>query len=64
MLSARQFKLKEDESKQVSISQEEIDEIVPDADFRFSLIMLKNGDKHFVCGTKSDILQQFSKADD
>ena len=64
MPAARQFKLKEDESKQVSIAQEEIEEIVPDADFRFSLIILKTGDKHFVCGTKSDILQQFSKASD
>lgn len=49
------FTLKEDESGEIVVSGEDIAEIVPDADFRFSLLILKNGDKHFVTGTKEEI---------
>ena len=49
------FTLKEDEQGEIAVRSEDIAEIVPDADFRFSLLILKNGDKHFVCGTKEGI---------
>jgi hypothetical protein len=55
-----QFKLKEDPDQQIEILADEVEEIVPDADFRFSLLILKNGDKHFVCGTKQEITEQLS----
>ena len=51
------FRLKEDESSEIEIRQDEVEEIVPDADFRFSLVILKNGDKHFICGTEKEILE-------
>ena len=49
------FTSKEDEQGEIAVRSEDIAEIVPDADFRFSLLILKNGDKHFVCGTKEGI---------
>ena len=49
------FTLKEDESQEINIQPDEIEEIVPDADFRFCLLILKNDDKHFVTGTKQEI---------
>jgi hypothetical protein len=49
------FKLKSDESQEVEILKDQIEEIVPDADFRFSLVILKNGEKHFVCGSGIEI---------
>ena len=52
------FNLKEDESKQIQINKDEIEEIIPDADFRFSLVILKNGEKHFLCGTEKQIWEQ------
>lgn len=52
------FKMKEDESSEIMIQKDEVEEIIPDADFRFSLIMLKNGDKHFVYGTKKEISEE------
>ncbi|OJV14970.1 MAG: hypothetical protein BGO21_20120 [Dyadobacter sp. 50-39] len=54
------FQLKEDDTQTVSISQDEVQEMIPDADFRFSLIMLKDGRKYFVCGTLAELEQQFS----
>ena len=51
------FKLKDNEEEEVEISRDEIEEIVPDADFRFSLVVTKSGDKHFVVGTEKDILE-------
>ena len=62
MTNASKFKLKEDDSSEITIQQNDIHEIVPDADFRFSLIILKNGDKHFVCGTDQDIKDSFEKS--
>ncbi len=55
------FKLKEDEDSEIAIDQSDIQEIVPDADFRFSLIILNNGDKHFVYGTEKEIRDMLSK---
>jgi len=52
------FKFKEDEASEIKIYKEDVEEIVPDADFRFSLIVMKNGDKHFLVGTENDILQE------
>ncbi|WAC15379.1 hypothetical protein [Dyadobacter pollutisoli] len=57
------FKLKEDESTEIEIFPEEVDEIVPDADFRFSLVILKNGDKHFIYGTENEVLEKLNDAD-
>lgn len=53
------FQLKEDDSQAVTIERDEVQEIIPDADFRFSLIMLKDGRKYFVCGTLEEIGQEF-----
>jgi hypothetical protein len=55
------FKFKEDPSKEVRIHKDEVEEILPDADFRFSLIILKNGDKHFVCGIEKEIWEELEK---
>ena len=49
------FALKEDETQEVVLLPDDIDEIVPDADFRFCLLILKNGEKHFVTGTRQEI---------
>ncbi|MGV3604232.1 MAG: hypothetical protein ACO1N1_23620 [Dyadobacter fermentans] len=53
------FQLKEDDTQTVSIGRDEVQEIIPDADFRFSLIMLKDGRKYFVCGTLEEVDQTF-----
>jgi heptaprenylglyceryl phosphate synthase len=55
MKNRKSFKTKEDQDVTVSFSIEDIQEIVPDADMRFSLVILKHGDKHFVCGTEKEI---------
>jgi hypothetical protein len=55
------FKLKEDESAEIEISSEEVEEIVPDADFRFCLVILKNGDKHFIYGTEAEVLEELNR---
>ena len=52
------FKTKEDMSSEIKILKSEVQEIVPDADFRFSLVITKSGDKHFVIGTENDILKE------
>ncbi|WP_159467704.1 hypothetical protein [Dyadobacter sp. 3J3] len=52
------FKLKGNEEEEIEILQEQIKEIVPDADFRFSLIILESGEKHFVLGSKVEIYQE------
>nr|WP_295926791.1 hypothetical protein [uncultured Dyadobacter sp.] len=53
------FQLKEDSSQTVSVALEEVLEVVPDADFRFSLLILHDGQKIFVCGTKEEVYQNF-----
>ncbi|WP_229214899.1 hypothetical protein [Dyadobacter bucti] len=60
MINKTSFKTKEDQDVTVSFSVEEIEEIVPDADMRYSLVILKNGDKHFVCGTEMEIRAEFT----
>jgi len=60
MENKRRFKTKEDQDVTVSFSMEEIEEIVPDADMRYSLVILKNGDKHFVCGTEMEIREELT----
>lgn len=60
MKKGKAFSLKEDESKKIRFSLKEVDEIVPDADFRFSLVILKNGEKHFICGTEGQIREQLA----
>ena len=52
------FKMKEDMSSEIKILKSEVQEIVPDADFRFSLVITKIGVKHFVVGTENDILKE------
>ncbi|WP_254561001.1 hypothetical protein [Dyadobacter diqingensis] len=52
------FQSKDDDSVEISLSKSEIQEIIPDADFRFSLLILKSGDKHFVIGTESEIKEK------
>ncbi|MCE7039911.1 hypothetical protein [Dyadobacter sp. CY312] len=39
----------------IRLSLDEIVEIVPDADMRYSLVILKDGSKHFVTGTEQQI---------
>lgn len=60
MKSKSVFQLKEDDSETVAIGREEVEEIVPDADFRFSLIILKDGRKLFVCGTKEELVRELN----
>jgi hypothetical protein len=59
MKHAVTFTLKEDDSQEISIRPDEVAEIVPDADFRFCLLILKNEEKHFVTGTKQEIEAKF-----
>lgn len=58
MANPATFRFKEDETSEITIQKDEIEEIIPDADFRFSLVIMKNGDKHFLCGTKKEILEE------
>ncbi|QRR01140.1 hypothetical protein [Dyadobacter sandarakinus] len=51
------FQLKENDGE-ISFSKSEVAEIVPDADMRFSLVILTSGAKHFVQGTEQDILEK------
>jgi hypothetical protein len=52
------FKLKENESEEVEILKDDVQEIVPDADFRFSLIILSSGAKYFVYGSEREIREE------
>jgi len=61
MTNGALFKLKEDESSEIRIYKDEVEEIIPDADFRFSLVILRNGDKHFVFGTKKEIGEELER---
>lgn len=56
------FQLKEDSSQTITVAWEDVREVVPDADFRFSLLILKDDRKIFVCGTKDEVYQNFDKA--
>lgn len=57
------FESKEDGSE-IEISKEDVEEVVPDADFRFSLVSLVNGEKHFVVGTEDEVWEKLRKAAD
>ena len=61
MANGTLFKLKEDESSEIRVFKDEVEEIIPDADFRFSLVILRNGDKHFVFGTKKEIEEELER---
>ena len=61
MNDQKRFTTKDDASVTVQFSFDEIEEIVPDADMRFTLVVLKNGDKHFVCGTEMEIRKSFEE---
>ena len=39
----------------IRLSSDDLDEIVPDADMRYSVVILKDGSKHFVSGTEEQI---------
>jgi len=58
MSDSVKFKLKED-SSEIEIFESQIEEILPDANALFSLIILKDGAKHFVYGTENEILESF-----
>lgn len=60
MKSKSVFQLKEGDSETVSIARGDVEEIVPDADFRFSLIILKDGQKFFVCGTREELMSELN----
>ncbi|MGX5854390.1 hypothetical protein ACWKW6_12120 [Dyadobacter jiangsuensis] len=55
------FQLKENAEQTVNIEKRQVQEIIPDADFRFSLIILKDGSKHFVCGTMEEVTKELEK---
>lgn len=57
------FRLKDNEREEVEISGDQIKEIIPDADFRFSLIVLKTEEKYFVVGSKSEICEELKIAE-
>jgi uncharacterized protein YlzI (FlbEa/FlbD family) len=60
---AAKFELKEDGSE-IEIDQNDVEEIIPDADFRFSLISLVNGEKYFIVGTEDEVWEKLRKAAD
>ena len=52
------FKLKDNQEEEVEISGGQVEEVVPDADFRFSLVILKTEEKYFVLGSKREICEE------
>jgi hypothetical protein len=57
------FKLKDDGSE-IAIDKNSVQDVTPDADMRFSLIALTNGEKHFVVGTENEVWEKLRKAAD
>jgi hypothetical protein len=57
------FKRKLDDSE-VAINKDSVVDVTPDADMRFSLIALTNGEKHFVVGTENEVWEKLRKAAD
>ena len=55
------FRLKEEKDQDIKVLKEDVREIVPDADFRFSLLILKDGSKHFICGTKQEVEEKLGE---
>jgi len=55
------FQTKEDGSE-IEINKNNVEEIVPDADMRFSLISLVNGKTYFVVGTEDEVWEKLREA--
>ncbi|MCE6987944.1 hypothetical protein [Dyadobacter sp. CY323] len=55
MNTTKTFKSKDDETVTYHFSLDEVEDIIPDADMRFSLVILKSGEKHFVWGLEKEI---------
>jgi uncharacterized protein YlzI (FlbEa/FlbD family) len=57
------FHQKDDDSE-IRIEKNEVEEVIPDADFRFSLITLVDGHKYFVSGTEDEVWEKLREASD
>lgn len=57
------FELKE-EGSEIKIDKNQVEEVIPDTDFRFSLISLVNGEKYFVVGTENEVWEKLRDAAD
>jgi hypothetical protein len=57
------FQTKEGEPRTVRFKSDEIEEIIPDANMHFSLVILKDGNKHFVQGTVQEIREKLGMTD-
>ena len=55
------FQTKEDGSE-IEIYKNDVEEIIPDADMRFSLISLVNGEKYIVIGTEDEVWEKLREA--
>ena len=58
MNTAKTFKSKDDETVTFQFSLDEVEDIIPDANMHFSLVTLKSGEKHFVCGLEKEIWEE------
>jgi hypothetical protein len=63
MTGGKEFKTKEDETITVKFAADQVEEIIPDALMMFSLVTLKNGEKHFVRGTVQEIRDKLNGND-
>ncbi|REA56121.1 hypothetical protein DSL64_27240 [Dyadobacter luteus] len=59
-----ELEVKEDGATKLAVADEEILEMIPDADMRFTLLILKDGSKHFVKGTEQEIRNLLSDQKD
>lgn len=59
-----ELEVKEDGAAKLAVADEEILEMIPDADMRFTLLILKDGSKHFVKGTEQEIRNLLSDQKD
>lgn len=50
------LELKDCSDAKIAVSADDVSEMVPDADMRFTLLILKDGTKHFVKGTEQQII--------
>lgn len=53
-----------DDGAEIEIHKNDVEEIIPDADMRFSLISLVNGEKYFVLGTEDEAWEKLREASD
>lgn len=56
--------LDKDDDLEIRIEKHEVEEVIPDADFRFSLITLIDGRKFFVSGTEDEVWEKLREASD